>query len=85
MRCSKPQTKYESILQHWLGYRFYLCQTCGWRGKGKPLKKSASTKMSVWKIIVMSVLVVLVVLFVAIEIFDVGVSADIATDSEKEN
>ncbi len=72
MRNSKAQTKYELFLQNRLGYRFYRCQDCDWRGKEKLIKKPASTKMSLWKVIALYVLVAFVVLFVAIEIFGVG-------------
>ncbi len=72
MRNSKAQTKYEIFLQNRLGYRFYRCLQCGWRGKEKQTKKPVSSKMSIWKILGIYALVAFVVLFVAIEVVGVG-------------
>lgn len=67
MRRSQARFMRENFLQNRLGYRFYRCQQCNWRGRERSEEKSLS-KFYVW---FNSVLFVLAVILVLLLVFNV--------------
>lgn len=47
MRRSQARFRRENFLQNVLGYRFYRCQQCNWRG-GERFEKKVFAKLSGW-------------------------------------
>jgi len=57
-----------------MGYRFFRCQDCNWRGKERTKKKKEkfSTKVSLWKILGLYLLAAVIILFVVFVVIGVG-------------
>jgi hypothetical protein len=60
-----------------LGYRYYRCQQCNWRGKAKASRKSDkfAARISPWKIIAIYALAIVLVFFIVFVVIGVGSSA----------
>lgn len=46
---SHAHTLGESLIRYGVGYHYYRCRACGWRGMGKPHKKQHEVKPSLLK------------------------------------
>lgn len=66
MRVSRSHTHTfsESVCRHVLGYHYYRCRACDWRGKAKSQKKRAEAKPGVLKTLLINAVFVLIGLVV---------------------
>ena len=74
VRHSHARTLFEAFLRTRMGYHFYRCQECNWRGKESAQKKREkfSTKVSIWKVLGLYILAAVIILFVVFVIVGVG-------------
>lgn len=74
LRYSHARTPFENFLKHRLGFHFYRCSECNWRGKKRPKKiiNKYSGKKSIWVVLGIYVLAVLLVLFIVFFVIGVG-------------
>lgn len=75
MRQSHARTPSELFFRDRLGYHFYRCLQCDWRGKGKPGNKSdkLNSMAGRWKVMAIyasAVMLVLLLVFVVIGVGD---------------
>jgi len=57
-----------------MGYRFYRCQDCSWRGKEQAKKKKDrfSGKVSLWKVLGLYALAMVIIVYAVFVIVDAG-------------
>jgi hypothetical protein len=72
MRHSHARTLTENFYRNGLGYHYYRCQQCNWRGKGKPGKKPLASKISIWKRMAVYLFSIALVLFIVFVVIGVG-------------
>ena len=74
VRFSHTRTLFESFLRTGLGFRFYRCQECSWRGMERPVKKinKYSGKKSIWVILGIYALAIFLVLYIVFVVIGVG-------------
>jgi hypothetical protein len=73
MRQSHASSPTEVFLRNKLGYRFYRCQQCNWRGKAKSrTKKKLNAKISIWKLLAIYTFAALLILFIVFVLIGVG-------------
>ncbi len=68
IRYSHARSRFELLRKQLLGGRFYRCQSCNWRGMGKPTNKKADlnaklTPKVVFAIYFFAIVAVLVIVF----------------------
>ena len=66
VRYSHTRTPSEIFFRTRLGYRFYRCQQCNWRGMLRPekTKNKYSGKKNIWLVLGMDALILFLVLFI---------------------
>lgn len=70
LRKSHTRSAYERFLQSQLDYRFFRCQQCDWRGKGKVKKKVAKLKW--WQTLAIYAAAIAILLFILFGVIGVG-------------
>lgn len=63
---SHVHTFFESIFRYGLGYHYYRCKACGWRGRGTPHKHRIEAKPGIVKQLTIYAVVILLALVVMI-------------------
>jgi hypothetical protein len=74
VRFSHVRTLFESFLRTGMGFRFYRCQECNWRGMERPVKKinKYSGKKSIWVIMGIYAMAIFLVLYIVFIVIGVG-------------
>ena len=74
VRYSHARIRFETFQRIIMGYRFYRCQACNWRGKERKKRRRNpfSSKVSLWKVLFLYGLAAVIILFVVFYVVGVG-------------
>jgi hypothetical protein len=74
VRTSHARTSFEKFLKNSLGFCFFRCPQCDWRGKQHSERKlnKYSGKKSIWVVFGVYALAILLVLFIVFVVIGVG-------------
>lgn len=72
---SHPKSLFENLLRIVLGYHFYRCKECNWRGRGRAENNAVASKVSLRKRVGLYVLAALIILFIVFVVIGTGDTA----------